>query len=156
MRPRVLPPAQAMTVPGLCVQLAAELRGAALWECSTGLGSCMAYPCVWGCPCVALSPLPSLPQQGHRVGAKQKKAFGIGLGRSREWAQILPGSLTPFLGVPVASAAACKAPATVLGAVPAVTQLSSACRLGIPEQRCSAALQKETARTCWNIKNGFI
>lgn len=97
-----------------------------------------------------------LAPAGPQSGSKVKESLWHRLGRSREWAQILPGSLTPFLGVPVASAAAREAPATVLGAVPAVTQLSSACRLGIPEQHCSAALQKETARTCWNIKNGFI
>lgn len=37
--------------------------------------------------CRALSLLPSLPQQGHRVRGKLKQAFGIGLGRSREQAQ---------------------------------------------------------------------
>lgn len=67
-----------------------------------------------------------------------------------------PDQLTPFLGVPLAPSAACEAPVTVLGVVPAMTQLSFDHRLSIPEQHCSTALWKETARTCWNVKNGFI
>lgn len=51
-----------------------------------------------------------------------------------EQAHILPGRLTSFLGVPAAPSAAYKAPATVLGTVPAMTKLSSAHRPGIPEQ----------------------
>ena len=85
-----------------CLRGAALAAHAALWERGVWLGSCMAGPPVpglpaWGCPCVALSPLPSSPQQGHGVGAKQKEAFGVGVGNSGERVQALPGRLTPFL-----------------------------------------------------------
>lgn len=83
MRPRVLHPAQAMTVPGLWVQLAA--KGCSLMGMIHEVRELHGLSLVRG----ALSLLPSLPQQGYRDRARQKKAFGIGLGRSREWAQIL-------------------------------------------------------------------
>lgn len=51
------------------------------------LRSCMACPPVpglpaWACLCVALSALPSLPQKGYSVRAKQKEAFEVGVGSS--------------------------------------------------------------------------
>lgn len=84
------------------------------------LRSCMACPPVpglpaWACLCVALSALPSLPQKGYSVRAKQKEAFEVGVGSSGEWVQALTGRQTPFLGLPVAPAAPCKAPGLVWG-----------------------------------------